>query len=96
MTISSVSSSWLRRKRAHWHCAGGVGVYAVQLAALAGARVTATASPRDLEFVAGLGAGPGGQPRTADLSAAAQANQVLASAVSDTGDDACLVVVRIR
>ncbi|HEY6294584.1 MAG TPA: NADP-dependent oxidoreductase [Streptosporangiaceae bacterium] len=37
--------------------AGGVGVYAVQLAALAGARVTATASARDLAFVAGLGAG---------------------------------------
>src|SRR5215467_14011526 len=37
--------------------AGGVGAYAVQLAALAGARVTATASERDLDFVAGLGAG---------------------------------------
>jgi NADPH:quinone reductase-like Zn-dependent oxidoreductase len=36
--------------------AGGVGAYAVQLAALAGARVTATASARDLVFVAGLGA----------------------------------------
>ena len=36
--------------------AGGVGVYAVQLAALHGARVTATASARDLGFVAGLGA----------------------------------------
>ncbi len=35
---------------------GGVGVYAVQLAAQAGAVVTATASARDLEFVAGLGA----------------------------------------
>jgi NADPH:quinone reductase-like Zn-dependent oxidoreductase len=37
--------------------AGGVGAYAVQLAALAGAQVTATASARDLAFVAGLGAG---------------------------------------
>ena len=36
--------------------AGGVGAYAVQLAALYGARVTATASARDLDFVAGLGA----------------------------------------
>ena len=36
--------------------AGGVGAYAVQLAALHGARVTATASARDAEFVAGLGA----------------------------------------
>ena len=36
--------------------AGGVGAYVVQLAALAGARVTATASARDLAFVAGLGA----------------------------------------
>jgi PAS domain-containing protein len=36
-------------------------------------------------------AGPGGQEPTA----AALADQVLASAVSDTGDDACLVAVRI-
>jgi NADPH:quinone reductase-like Zn-dependent oxidoreductase len=36
--------------------AGGVGIYAVQLAALHGARVTATASAQDAEFVAGLGA----------------------------------------
>jgi NADPH:quinone reductase-like Zn-dependent oxidoreductase len=36
--------------------AGGVGAYAVQLAGLAGARVTATASAQDLAFVAGLGA----------------------------------------
>ena len=36
--------------------AGGVGTYAVQLAALHDARVTATASARDAEFVAGLGA----------------------------------------
>jgi Stage II sporulation protein E (SpoIIE)/ANTAR domain len=41
------------------------------------------------EFVGGLG------PRTAELTASAQADQVLARAVSDTGDDACLVVVRI-
>jgi len=36
--------------------AGGVGAYAVQLAALHGAQVTATASVRDEAFVAGLGA----------------------------------------
>jgi NADPH:quinone reductase-like Zn-dependent oxidoreductase len=36
--------------------AGGVGAYAVQLAALHGARVTATASAPNLAFVAGLGA----------------------------------------
>ena len=36
--------------------AGGVGAYAVQLAALAGAHVTATASAQDLACVAGLGA----------------------------------------
>jgi NADPH:quinone reductase-like Zn-dependent oxidoreductase len=36
--------------------AGGVGGYAVQLAALHGARVTATASARNLAFVARLGA----------------------------------------
>jgi NADPH:quinone reductase-like Zn-dependent oxidoreductase len=36
--------------------AGGVGGYAVQLAAAAGAAVTATASARDADFVAGLGA----------------------------------------
>jgi NADPH:quinone reductase-like Zn-dependent oxidoreductase len=37
--------------------AGGVGAYAVQLAAAHGARVTATASVRDRAFVTGLGAG---------------------------------------
>jgi NADPH:quinone reductase-like Zn-dependent oxidoreductase len=37
--------------------AGGVGAYAVQLAAAHSARVTATASARDRGFVAGLGAG---------------------------------------
>jgi len=36
--------------------AGGVGAYAVKLAALHGAQVTATASARNLAFVAGLGA----------------------------------------
>lgn len=36
--------------------AGGVGSYAVQLAAALGAQVTATASARDAGFVAGLGA----------------------------------------
>ena len=40
------------------------------------------------EFVATLGA--------QEMTAAAQADQVLANAVSDTEDDACLVVVRIR
>ena len=46
------------------------------------------------EFVATLGpsSGPGGQ----ELTAAAQADQILANAVSDTEDDACLVAVRIR
>jgi serine phosphatase RsbU (regulator of sigma subunit) len=34
-----------------------------------------------------------GQP---ELTAAVQADRILASAVSDTGDDACLVAVRIR
>ncbi|HEY6310222.1 MAG TPA: SpoIIE family protein phosphatase [Streptosporangiaceae bacterium] len=42
------------------------------------------------EFVAALPSG------SAELTAAAQADQVLAGTVSDTGDDACLVVVRIR
>ena len=42
------------------------------------------------EFVAALPSG------SAELTAAAQADKVLASAVSDTDDDACLVVVRIR
>ena len=36
--------------------AGGVGTHAIQLAALLGAKVTATASAADAEFVAGLGA----------------------------------------
>ncbi|HJY04145.1 MAG TPA: SpoIIE family protein phosphatase, partial [Streptosporangiaceae bacterium] len=48
------------------------------------------------EFVAGLGPGAAGQPEAGDLTAAGQADQILASAVSDTGDDACLVAVRIR
>lgn len=38
--------------------AGGVGVYAVQLARLAGARVIGTCSPDSFEFVRGLGAEP--------------------------------------
>ena len=37
--------------------AGGVGVYAVQLAAVLGGQVTATGSERDADFVASLGAG---------------------------------------
>jgi hypothetical protein len=52
------------------------------------------------EFVAGLGpVAPGAAaagPGAGESTAAAQADQVLARAVSDTGDDACLVVVRIR
>ena len=44
------------------------------------------------EFVAIVAAGPdGGEP-----TAAAQADRILASAVSDTEDDACLVAVRVR
>ena len=49
------------------------------------------------EFVATVTAGDSGStPDGGELTAAARADQVLASAVSDTGDDACLVVVRIR
>ena len=49
------------------------------------------------DFVAGLGPGAAAAgPGAGDPTAAAQADQILASAVSDTGDDACLVVVRIR
>ena len=48
------------------------------------------------EFVATVAPdGPGG-PGGPELTAAAQADRILASAVSDTDDDACLVVVRIR
>ena len=47
-------------------------------------------------FVAGLGTGDGQRPNAPDVTAAAQADRVLAAAASDTGDDACLVVVRIR
>jgi PAS domain-containing protein len=36
------------------------------------------------------------RPDEPELTAAARADQILASAVSDTGDDACLVAVRIR
>ncbi len=46
------------------------------------------------EFVDTLGSAPGfGEP---DPTAAAQADRILANAVSDTDDDACLVAVRIR
>jgi hypothetical protein len=45
------------------------------------------------EFVATVTASHSG---SGELTAAARADQVLASAVSDTGDDACLVVFRIR
>jgi hypothetical protein len=48
------------------------------------------------EFVAAVTPGAPGAPGEAGLSAAAQADRILASAVSDTGDDACLVAVRIR
>jgi PAS domain-containing protein len=51
------------------------------------------------EFVAAVtprAPGGSGEPGEAGLSAAAQADRILASAVSDTGDDACLVAVRIR
>ena len=55
------------------------------------------------EFVATVAAsqaaGPGSEeaarPR-GELTAAAQADRIMASTVSDTGDDACLVVVRVR
>jgi hypothetical protein len=48
------------------------------------------------EFVAAVTPGGPDGPGEAGLSAAAQADRILASAVSDTGDDACLVAVRIR
>jgi hypothetical protein len=48
------------------------------------------------EFVAAVTPAAPGEPGEAGLSAAAQADRILASAVSDTGDDACLVAVRIR
>jgi serine phosphatase RsbU (regulator of sigma subunit) len=47
------------------------------------------------EFVAILGSGALDARGTRRLTAAAQANRALACAVSDTADDACLVVVRI-
>jgi hypothetical protein len=51
------------------------------------------------EFVAAVTPRAPGAPGAqggAGLSAAAQADRILASAASDTGDDACLVAVRIR
>ncbi len=47
------------------------------------------------EFVENVAADPEASA-TSDLTAAAQADRVLASRASDTGDDACLVVVRIH
>jgi serine phosphatase RsbU (regulator of sigma subunit) len=46
------------------------------------------------EFVATLGSAPA--PHGQELTAAEQADRILANAVSDTNDDACLVAVRIR
>jgi serine phosphatase RsbU (regulator of sigma subunit)/PAS domain-containing protein len=49
------------------------------------------------QFSATVAAGRRAEGRdSGDLTAADQADRILASAVSDTGDDACLVVVRIR
>jgi hypothetical protein len=53
----------------------------------------AAAAPETTTAIAGAD-GPGGA--VAELTAAVQADRILASAVSDTGDDACLVAVRIR
>ena len=47
------------------------------------------------EFVATVAHGPDG-PDGPEPTAAAQAGRILATAVSDTDDDACLVAVRIR
>jgi len=47
------------------------------------------------EFVTTVAPGPGGQDGP-EPTAAAQADRILATAVSDTEDDACLVAVRIR
>ena len=49
------------------------------------------------EFVATVAPrAPGRRRAGAEPTAAAQADRILASAVSDTDDDACLVAVRIR
>ena len=48
------------------------------------------------EFVATVAAVPGQVGPGQETPAAAQADRILASAVSDTGDDACLVVVRVH
>jgi len=47
------------------------------------------------EFVTAVAPVPDGQQRP-EPTAAAQADRILATAVSDTEDDACLVAVRIR
>jgi len=47
------------------------------------------------EFVATVAPVPG-SPEGPEPTAATQADRILASAVSDTDDDACLVAVRIR
>jgi serine phosphatase RsbU (regulator of sigma subunit) len=45
------------------------------------------------EFVAALG--PASGPVGPETTASAQADRILANAISDTEDDACLVAVRI-
>jgi serine phosphatase RsbU (regulator of sigma subunit) len=49
------------------------------------------------DFVAAVAASDlAGGPDAGEPTAAAQADRILASAASDTGDDACLVVVRLH
>jgi len=68
--------------------AGGVGVFAVQLAAILGGQVTATDTGRNADFVAGLGArqvimaGSGPQPSGMDVVIDAVGGDALAGAYS--------------
>jgi NADPH:quinone reductase-like Zn-dependent oxidoreductase len=74
--------------------AGGVGSYAVQIAALAGADVTATAFAKDADFVRGLGATRVVDPDREDFDARPQVYDVVFDTVGGTTLDRSFQVVR--
>lgn len=61
------SGGWKGKRVLVTAASGGVGIWAVQLAKLAGARVVGTCGPGNLEFVRGLGADEVLDYRTVDL-----------------------------
>jgi NADPH:quinone reductase-like Zn-dependent oxidoreductase len=96
-------TAWQALQRAHVHAgqhvlvnggAGGVGNYAVQLAAALGARVTATAAERDAAFVAGLGAGQVIDYSRPETSATVLAADVVVDTVGGAAQSWCWAALR--